>query len=279
MKKSLTKGEYYGRRAVDSKIVKLSEKIAKEIIERPGGRDADDFLVVWWVPSEYVRTPSGSNESKWRIERGFIKPLWDWAQGRLISGRLSFDTVVRIANKKKAVKKKTAAKKPRGRSSAQAPSKKKRISYALPSVLVELGDAIDFELENGVIVSLKNFKLMSTVAGDRLFCIPVESRIMYVTAADTGETKKARALYSRFTAFKSEKKYTLDVQSRPWVFFGAALAISYRSDKWSGRPVDYVHKFEYGNSTECWADDADYKKARLFAFRGQIKITKRGIEG
>lgn len=119
IKKDLKKGEYYGRRAVDSKIVKLSEKTAKEIIERPGGRDADDFLVVWWVPPEYVRAPLGSNESKWRIERGFIKPLWDWGQGRLISGRLSFDTVVRTENKKKAVKK-TAARRPGRAASSRA---------------------------------------------------------------------------------------------------------------------------------------------------------------
>jgi hypothetical protein len=87
-----SKGEYWGRRAKDSKIVKMKEKDAKEVVSRKAysgkGKDTpSDWLMVWWVPSEYKK------EAEFRIDGGYLKPVWDWGKGSS-KIKLTFDSVV-----------------------------------------------------------------------------------------------------------------------------------------------------------------------------------------
>jgi hypothetical protein len=83
-------GQYWGRRAKDSRIIRMKDSEAKAVIKRQASKKApDDWLLVWWVPPEYVSVKEG----KWRIEKGWIKPIWDWGKGA--SGiNLTFDSVV-----------------------------------------------------------------------------------------------------------------------------------------------------------------------------------------
>ena len=77
------KGRYFGRRASDSTIVSVTKAKAVAVIKRKGDINATpkDYLAIWWVPSEY-----NVGEAKWRVQRGWIKPLWDWGRGRLAGG-------------------------------------------------------------------------------------------------------------------------------------------------------------------------------------------------
>lgn len=72
-------GEYWGRRAKDSKHLKMKDNEAKTVIQMravPEGEDLD-WLAVWWVPPQYVK----AKESKFRVEAGWLEPLWVWERG------------------------------------------------------------------------------------------------------------------------------------------------------------------------------------------------------
>lgn len=174
---------------------------------------------------------------------------------------------IRKAVKKKTVKKKKAA--------------ARRVFYRLPAVLVELGKALELGLTSGRSIKFKSgFLLGSNVSGDRLFVLPVERRISKSGVSTGGGgalVEQAKKLYKRFTDFQSSKSYKLKITDYILKKIGNAAFVAYRSDKWSGKNVDYIHTFDA--ITELWADDADEKKARLFALRGSIAVKKEGITG
>lgn len=75
-------GTWWGRRASDSKIVRLKDSAALAWVKKPAmtqnpPKSANEFLLIWWVPPEYKK------EAKWRIEKGWIKPAWSWDKGNL----------------------------------------------------------------------------------------------------------------------------------------------------------------------------------------------------
>ena len=74
-------GQYWGRRASDSKVMRLKDAQAKAIIKKPSMSpdEANElgWLAVFWVPPEYVQ----AREGKWRVQKGFIKPAWSWERG------------------------------------------------------------------------------------------------------------------------------------------------------------------------------------------------------
>ena len=83
------RGTYWGRRAKDSKILRLKDNEAQRVVSRKASRKTpSDWLLIWWVPPEYAK------EAKWRIEKGWIKPLWDWGKGPS-KLKLTFDSVVK----------------------------------------------------------------------------------------------------------------------------------------------------------------------------------------
>lgn len=75
------KGTWWGRRANDSKTVRLKDTVAQQWIKKPAmkpaeaPRNADEYLIVWWVPPEY------GNEAKFRVEKNWIEPVWSWERG------------------------------------------------------------------------------------------------------------------------------------------------------------------------------------------------------
>ena len=71
-----TEGEYWGRRAKDSKHVKMKPAEAKKVIKQKKG-DGKDWLAVWLVPPEYV----DAKEQDYRIKQGWINPVWEWNLG------------------------------------------------------------------------------------------------------------------------------------------------------------------------------------------------------
>lgn len=73
-------GTWWGKRAEDSKIMSLKEPVAKQWAAKPSMKDnppkgPNEYLGIYWVPPEYGR------ESRWRVEKGWITPVWDWGLG------------------------------------------------------------------------------------------------------------------------------------------------------------------------------------------------------
>jgi hypothetical protein len=75
--------EYYARRSTDSKIVKITPKVAREIYEKgPKGSYEYAWAQLYEVPPMYVR----AREGLFRVEKGFISPSWTWTEGRRVGG-------------------------------------------------------------------------------------------------------------------------------------------------------------------------------------------------
>jgi len=72
-------GQYWGRRAKDSKVLRMKDAEAKKTIAQKKTSDPSglDWLAVWWVPPEYVK----AKEQKFRIKRGWLDPVWAWESG------------------------------------------------------------------------------------------------------------------------------------------------------------------------------------------------------
>lgn len=73
-------GTWWGKRAEDSKIMRLKEPVAKQWAAKPSMKDnppkgPNEYLGIYWVPPEYGR------ESRWRVEKNWITPVWDWGLG------------------------------------------------------------------------------------------------------------------------------------------------------------------------------------------------------
>lgn len=68
-------GSFWGRRARDSAMQKISRTAAAGIVKRPAyslSKPPRDWLGVWWLPPKY---------KKWHVEHGFGIPIWDWGLG------------------------------------------------------------------------------------------------------------------------------------------------------------------------------------------------------
>ena len=83
------RGEYWAKQA-DNRLVHLKATEAKKIVAG-GPVEEAEYLVIWWVPPEYV----AAREQTFRIKRGWLKPLWDWERGKIYKGPLIFDGVVK----------------------------------------------------------------------------------------------------------------------------------------------------------------------------------------
>ena len=75
-------GKYYKRRAKDSRIVVMKPREAQMQSKTPADphsppQDPDGALAIFYVPPEY----EAAREGKWRIESGYIKPIWTWDFG------------------------------------------------------------------------------------------------------------------------------------------------------------------------------------------------------
>ena len=75
------KGAFYGRRASDSAVVRISRSKALQWAAKgpiPASRapqSASQFLAIFWVPEPY------KGEAAWRVRAGWIHPIWVWERG------------------------------------------------------------------------------------------------------------------------------------------------------------------------------------------------------
>jgi hypothetical protein len=147
----------------------------------------------------------------------------------------------------------------------------------LPSMVVDLADAILIDLEDGRKIKFPlsaKFSMSSNLSGDQIWILSRKGA-KKVSAKD----RKAERLYESFTGFEHDDVAKL-VTLKPKMMkrIGRAMSIVYRSDKFSkpGNMIKYVHAFR--NYPTVSVDNI--RNPSIVALRGgRIKIKKEGITG
>lgn len=185
--------------------------------------------------------------------------------------------VVKKVTRKKVTKKKTATKKPARRKNPCGTTRKNPKKSWLPSLLVDIADALSVDLEDGRVIRFKrseNFALCSNRKGNELWIVSRQGG-KTVHGAD----EPAEKLYEDFTGFEHDNKAKLiDVRPKPITRIGRAMSIQYRSDKFArpGNSSDYIHTF----SVYPVVSVDDDKHPSIVVLRGgRIKVKKEGITG
>ncbi len=70
---------WYGRRASDSKIVRVGKAKALETSHQRLGDPSTEYLLLWWVPAKLVKKTK--NKPVPYIQSGWVMPVWDWSLG------------------------------------------------------------------------------------------------------------------------------------------------------------------------------------------------------
>jgi hypothetical protein len=118
--------------------------------------------------------------------------------------------------------------------------------------------------------------LFATGNSKELFILPI-SRAREVEAP---REKKAEKTFEVFTGFEVERALEFSIpdsraQLEP---IGRITEIEYRSDKWTGKDVLYVHS--YNSPVTFYSDRVNPEKAEVFGIksnRGSRLLSKRGL--
>jgi hypothetical protein len=113
----------------------------------------------------------------------------------------------------------------------------------IPATLVLLGEPIEIETGNGDTwyFPRNKFYLAATMDGRELWVLPYPEGRKIVHRIPT----KAAGLFKRFTGWHPDKAFTFQVSDLFPKYFGKAVSIAYRSNKWTGNLVGYIHTFEF----------------------------------
>jgi hypothetical protein len=168
--------------------------------------------------------------------------------------------------KKKAVKSNAPKRKPK---SVKSPR--------IPSLLVDIADAISVDIEGGKQLKFKRsdkYSLCASRSGSELWIVSRKNAKSVKATDDKGEK-----LYELFTGFEhNDVGKMVHVFPKKMVRIGRAINVVYRSDKFSqaGKMSDYIHAFQrYPTIT---VDNV--QRPTVIALRGgNIRITKEGIRG
>jgi hypothetical protein len=155
-----------------------------------------------------------------------------------------------------------------------------------PRELVQIGIARQLDLEDGTRFRwtvaeawpvLVEAGAESAEAGRaRVYLVSPGTRGAPGPAGDAGE--RAARTFETWHGFDARKVYQLDVPE-PGEFkaCGRAAQIVYRSDKWEGRPVDYVHDFKRSDPPDVLCCGAADSPRALMLRGGQLRVTRRGL--
>jgi len=92
------------------------------------------------------------------------------------------------------------------------------------------------------------------------------------------ESKKT---WRRWSEFEVDAAVILKAPDKPLRhYLGRAVSIVYRSDKWTGKAIDYEHKFEK-RDFQCWGDTSKGAPSAILitSFPPRRLVTARGIVG
>jgi len=147
-------------------------------------------------------------------------------------------------------------------------SKKAMKGSRVPSKLVCLGACLEIEFQDGELYKPRGADLCASMNGRVLWIVKRKKAAAY---------SKQCKLYSAFHDFEPDEAYKVNVSDN--ITFKASKrvkSISYRSDKWSGKNVDYIHKFK--KYPKAYADSL--KNPGIIKISGaRISIRPEGITG
>jgi len=90
---------------------------------------------------------------------------------------------------------------------------------------------------------------------------------------------RARGMFEKWAKRKSDRAVRLSVPTSAASFdLGEVKAIRYRSDKWTGRPLLYEHKFD-GKATAIADAPRSPRLIRIDGVPARVLVTERGIVG
>jgi hypothetical protein len=117
----------------------------------------------------------------------------------------------------------------------------------IPATLVLLGEPIEIEADKGSWKFPKNkFYLASDMMGRELWILPMPKTKKY---ADYVPSRAAR-LFARFVGWSPDTAYRFEVPDFAKRPLGTAISVAYRSGKWTGRKIGYIHDFDYRTKIE-----------------------------
>lgn len=144
----------------------------------------------------------------------------------------------------------------------------------IPKTLVLLGEPIEIVTDSGDIWNFQRgkFYFASSMSGRELWILPRPTSQTTVKEIP----KDAAKLFKRFTGWHPDKAFRFAEDSFSAKSFGFAESVAYRSNKWTGKQVGYIHTFE--NSTPIQVDNKNTPGVwRLSGIK--LKVEARGITG
>jgi len=144
------------------------------------------------------------------------------------------------------------------------PFKRSRV----PRKLVCLGQCLEIEFTDGTLYRPPRADLCASMSGRTLWIVRRGEKEKF-----TGSCK----LYEAFHDFEAESKYIISIPDN--ISFKKSQkvkSVSYRSDKWTGKKTDYIHRFKKRPT----AYSNDLKKPSIIKICGaNIHIRPVGITG
>lgn len=143
----------------------------------------------------------------------------------------------------------------------------------IPSLLVDLATAKSIELEGGQEIKFRgnDWSLSANRNGNELWILSRKGRKVKTT------DEKGELLYEKFTGFEADEFGKLvKISPKNMVAIGRAMAITYRSDKFSTKSSDYIHTFS--KYPQVSVDSP--RQPRVVVLRGgNIRVKSEGITG
>lgn len=167
-------------------------------------------------------------------------------------------------------------------------------SIKIPRVVSILGNAIELKarLNNGddVLFSWPSRKnksgrpayLASNARGTALYILPDihlkrSLREAALKNVNPGDLARAGKLYENFSDLEMDDPIVLTIPENPLKRGGRAVHIVYKSDKWTGNNIDYIHTFKHEPIVHM---SGSVKNPKVIALTGgRIRVQPRGIIG
>lgn len=158
------------------------------------------------------------------------------------------------------------------------PKRPKKNPAPIPKLAL-LGEAIEVETSaNGKRQIIRPAGAVLLVSADAKTIVIARPKSTTPTNAPAGSAG-ARRMFEKWSRFKSDRAVRLVIGDKPLSHkLGNVEAIRYRSDKWTGRPTLYEHKFEKP-ATAIADSPRSPSVIRIDGEPRRVLVTERGIVG
>lgn len=155
-----------------------------------------------------------------------------------------------------------------------------------PSTFALLGECVEVEIKSTrgrahrLIAPRANSCALLASADAQTLWLVWPSSTRHTRKPKGAEASAAAKLYRKWSKFKARVALKMEASDRgPREKIGEVIAIRYRSDKWSGEPTLYEHKFTSHN-VRAYADNKRAPRMiAIFDPNGRVLVTESGITG